>query len=492
MKHKNKIFIIILILAFSNLSQAECIVKNSNGSKTAPQADFLYQLLKMTDTCPQNVQTFKTLLEKHENQVNTAMVANRGIQNPTFGSFSFFEEVKNNFNVQRGEFFFGHFTNAVNGVIHLDQTPAQQKLLIEVIAWDPQKKLFNFYELIGTTNGANWFYRGDSADILKDNENLYLGATTKPATLRCSACHTSGGPIMKEFSAPHNDWWSSTRPLIFGNNKLSIDVSSAVSKLIDAKDFSESVQIGINKLESSESYQKLKATQSLQEKLRPLFCETEINLESDLSPLATSVQMIQIPSASIINPILGQGVLSLQKTDYNQLLSLFKMNFPETSLADADHAWLVPVKGYSDQIAIQSLIANNVVTEEFALDVLATDMQNPLLSQKRCGLLKLVPNSGNMDDFIKALSQSKLSEARELFDNLTDNEKNKSYHLQSAQNILEQIKLDLQTSEGRVQLFKKLLQQRNSVFHSEISKNPMGQILEPGFRVIFPISRLNQ
>jgi hypothetical protein len=38
---------------------------------------------------------------------------------------------------------------------------------------------------------------------------------------------------------------------------------------------------------------------------------------------------------------------------------------------------------------------------------------------------------------------------------------------------------------GQRILFEKLTLQRKAVFESEISKNPLGQILEPGFRVIF-------
>jgi hypothetical protein len=38
-------------------------------------------------------------------------------------------------------------------------------------------------------------------------------------------------------------------------------------------------------------------------------------------------------------------------------------------------------------------------------------------------------------------------------------------------------------------LFKKLLKVRKDVSLSEISQNPLGQILEPGFRLIFPFEK---
>lgn len=484
----------VILIGVADL-QAACIVRNSNGQVTETKADALFSVLQKTAGCPENVQSLKKLFKAAGNSLMPAMVANRGIHNPNLGSFSFFEEVvsENNQEIKSGELFFGHFTDAINGVLVLDQKPAPNKLMIELIAWDQQKKFYNFYELIGTATGGQWFYRGDSADVLKDNENIYLeipsGSPQFGNKLRCSACHTSGGPIMKEISFPHNDWWTKSRPLDFGKNKLSLEVSQIVSDVLDADDFSQSVKVGIHKLEVSVSYQKLKSEMSLQVQLRPLFCETEINLESDSVPLQSNVSGIQIPSASVINPFFIKSSIGISKSSYMDLLALFRMNFPETINRDADHAWLVPVKGYSDLLAIQGLIRNGVITEDFAADVLAVDMQNPLFSVKRCSLLKLLPVSGGLEVFVKALKLSNLPHAQELYKNLTDPEKNGDFYSELAKKILTQAKSDLESQQGQKIHFEKLISQRQSVFESVISKNPRGQILEPGFRVIFPIPR---
>ena len=495
MKTVFKILLTSVILIGAADLQAACIVRNSNGQVTDIKTDALFSVLQKTADCPENVQSLKKLFKAAGNNLKPAMVANRGIHNPNLGSFSFFEEVvsDNNQEIHAGELFFGHFTDAVNGVLVLDQKSAPNKLLIELIAWDQQKKFYNFYELIGTATGGQWFYRGDSADILNDNKNIYLdtpsGSPQFGNTLRCSACHTSGGPIMKEISFPHNDWWTKSRPLDFGKNKLSQEVSQIVSEIFDAEDFSQSIKAGIHKLEDSTSYQKLKAEMSLQVQLRPLFCETEINLESDSIPLQSNVSGIQIPSASVINPFFMKSSVEISKSSYLDLLALFRMNFPETINRDADHAWLVPVKGYSDLLAIQSLIKNGVITEEFAADVLAVDIQNPLFSVKRCSLLKLLPVNGGPEVFAKALKLSNLPQAQELYKNLTDPEKNMDLYNELAKEISTQAKSDLESQQGQKILFEKLISQRQSVFESVISKNPRGQILEPGFRVIFPIPR---
>ena len=493
MKAVFKVLLTSLILIGTADLQAACIVRNSNGQPTNVKGDPLFNVLQNTVDCPENVQRLKAVISQVGLSSQPYMVANRGIHNPAFGSFSFFEQVsgaspllKNP--IQTGEFFFGHFTTAENNQVVADQEPSKGKLLIELIAWDHVKNVFNFYELIGTGNGAQWFYRGDSADILADNAFLYLNpqGSKFDSTLRCSACHTSGGPIMKEMAAPHNDWWTSSRPLTFGSNSISPEIATWVQKLGDASDLSQSVKTGIARLEASSQYQNAKQKFSLQATLRPLFCETEINLESDTFPLDQSKSTVQIPSASVVNPFLAQGPIGIASSAYKKLLNSVDMQFPETNLRDADHGWLIPVKGHSDLIAIQNLINNGIVTDEFVADVLAVDFEKPLLSSKRCALVQLIPAEG-IAKFPDRLKSSSLSGASELYENLTNSTRTRNFHAQRAVELLAKTQLALNTVNGQIQIFKNLIEARQAVFDAEFSKNPKGQILEPGFRVIFPV-----
>ena len=155
--------------------------------------DLLARLLTTSSECPKDVFELRSLLKKTGLKIETTMVGNRGFHNPTEGSFSFFETVNND------ELFFGHFT-AVDGAgnIAANQEPSKGNLMIEAFAWDNAKGYFNFYELIGQGKTSQWFYRGDSADILADNANLHLQQNpAKPVfgeRLRCSGCHMAGGP----------------------------------------------------------------------------------------------------------------------------------------------------------------------------------------------------------------------------------------------------------------------------------------------------------
>jgi len=487
-------YFIALVIWFSQGAYGNCLVSNSNGSPASPKYDPHFLILSSVSACPQNVMEYKSLLLKTGLRVNPSLVANRGRNNPSMGSFSFFEEVtgslKGNSNsalaVNAGEFFFGHFTAKQNNEIVLDQAQRKGQLLIELIAWDSAKKLFNFYELIGNGQGAQWFYRGDSQDILKDNQLLYR--TSQPQfgkTLRCSACHSSGGPIMKELSFPHNDWWTTKRPLSFGAAKVSSPINEWLKNLQSAEVFSHSVQLGIQKLQTSPSYQQIKSQQSLQEQLRPLFCDTEINLISSPSASSDSVAAFALPSAAFLNPLFGSSMLNFSKANYSAFVSKFGLHFPETSFNDADHIWLSPVKAYADLLAIEILLKKGLVDLKFVYDVLSVDSKISLFSPERCQLLKLVPAGASGDwkrIFSFQLQSSTWPSAKTLLSFMNDSKRNPLFYQQAAKEYL----MNLQKQGISQDLFLKLLKDRQAVFNSEISKNSLGQILEPGFRVIFP------
>jgi len=495
MKHIFALCLTLTLSLYANVAFGICAIYNSDHSITMPKEDALYKLLSNEIECPQHVIDFKQALEKAALKAKPTMVANRGFHNPTLGSFSFFEIVHGELNgttIKQGDFFFGHFTKSVDNQLVLDQAFFENNLMIELIVWDPKKQLYNFYELRGAGSGSQWFYRGDSLDALQDNIYLHrdppINTPKFGDRMRCSACHNSGGPIMKEINLPHNDWWLSHRPLPLGSNEPDKVVSEQISALIDADFLSQSVMEGIQQLENSLPYQFFKNASTLQEQLRPLFCEVEINLQSDTIPL-NAARMVEIPSAFFISPFLYEDTFLIDNPNYNKYLVEFDMRFPETSRRDADHGWLVPVKGTSDIIAIESLIDKKIIDRKFAAAVLSTDQQNVIFSANRCELLKLVPqqfSSQWLDEFLIALKSSSLPHAEALYLQLTNAEYTFEYYVNQAKNEAFRVQNALKDETEQKIIFKKLIDSRLAVFESEISKNPLGQILEPGFRVIFP------
>jgi hypothetical protein len=484
--------LVLFTIILPSLAQASCLVANSDNSPTQPKDDALYRLLSEMPGCPQRAQDLKAQFKSDGAQVEPAMVGNRGFHNPEGGSFSFFETVsghldKSGTEVAKGDLFFGHFTGATDDhQLILDQEPSKGKLMVELIAWDKKKGMYNFYELIGQGGKAQWFYRGDSADILHDNANIDRdvphGQDKFGKRLRCSGCHASGGPIMKEMASPHNDWWTEARPLPFGSNCPSSEINKWLEGVVDADQLAQNVKTGIQKLEDSPSYRKARAAMSLQEKLRPLFCENEINLESSPKP-SDSAGAVQIPGGFFMNPLLGSPKVFVPQATYQKYLRDNSMAFPETNRSDSDHPWLTPVKGYSDLLAIQTLMNESLIDKAFMTSVLSIDIERPLLSKSRCSLLKLVPSEGPhwREQFMQNLKTSSLPAARELATNLAS-----PANEQALVDRAKALATKLEKTATTNQTFKNLIEVRRAVFKSEISQNPRGQILEPGFRVIFP------
>lgn len=482
-----------------------CVIQDNANRPTLNNNDPLAKLLLSGGPCPVNVFEFRARLLGAGAKIKTAFVANRGFHNPAFGSFSMFEIVSGRLapagiDVADGEFFFGHFTDRDGSRLFANQSPGEEQLMIELIAWDPQKQMFNFYEVTQMGQKGQWSYRGDSLDIQADVKLLHRQPNPNNPQfgriLRCSGCHIAGGPIMKELAGPHNDW-DTARHLFLDNMKPDGELARILQGLVDADELAKSVNAGLLKLAGSEKFQQGKKALSLQEQVRPLFCPVELNLESDLTPLDDKAPQLRVPSAFLVDPRLAQGSVTIDHAQYDGALVALNAAFPEIRplRRDGDHGWLTPVKAFSDMLAVDSLVKQGLIDQEFVSDVLAVDLTNPLFSRPRCGLLRLVPNKAdaNWKETFKASLKANAQvnpAAQELLNNLTDPTRNAQFHQARGTRLLTQCQNRLQTKDSVVSLSRLLAQRRSEAFASEISKNPKGQVLEPtGFRVIFPQTR---
>lgn len=289
-------FFAILALSQTFPAYGSCHIDGASGND-----DVLTKVLEGAE-CPSNVTELRLLLQARGLQLKTTLVANRGFHNPSAGSNSLFEMAVGTlgkWNVEESDFFFGHFTEPEsNKELSLAQRPERGSLMVEMVAWDFKKEVYNFYELIGDGQKGQWHFRGDSIDIFKDNKFLHRQKDpSKPVfgkTLRCAGCHVNGGPIMKELNAPHNDWWKEERGLPFGKRTPDQELASVLATLVPAEALATAVLKGNQKLEASKKFRAFKNSLTLQEELRPLFCPMEINLDSDPGE---SKSRVEIPSS---------------------------------------------------------------------------------------------------------------------------------------------------------------------------------------------------
>ena len=476
----------LLLLTSGALCRAACV---PTGLATPAPRDPVAQVLARQAKCPKSAMEFGVALKRLGARLEPTMVNFRGFHNAGAASAYFIFEIASGgsraLTIARGDLLFGHFTDATSDgklVSH------QGGLTIELIAWDPDKQFFNFYELRNST----WFYRGDSKDILDDIVLVHRERTDDPfgTQLRCSGCHVNGGLLQKELTAPHNDWFVKTRKLPMGSIKPDAFVAAKLADTVDAGELTKLVTTSIRRLADSPGYRKVMAARGMQEQLRPLFCPLEVNIESDTEPFDDRKPVLHIPSAFFADPRLGAVDISVQRQHYDAALLELGSRLPRTpGRADADHAWLAPVKAQSDMVAVEALIERGIVDKEFVADVLAVDFTNPVFSKTRCGLLKVVPEQGGPEfvgRFQSALRGANAVGAVELLGNLSDPARNAAFFKGQAEAFLAKCR-ERAADPGAVLEWTRLLAQRRAeVSASEISRNPKGHILEDPGRIVFP------
>lgn len=495
-------FVVCVVLfvgmfALAAPSRADCVPKNL---ATPPPRDPVARILVREARCPSDAREFGDAVKRAGARSEPTMVNFVGFNNPDPGAFFIFEIVASGGDasapaiaIERGDLLFGHFT-VPTGDGRL--VANRDGLVLELIAWDPDKGYYNFYEL---TRGE-WVYRGDSKDILDDIRLLHRqrNASAPPfgTRLRCSGCHVNGGLLQKELSAPHNDWFVKSRvPHIdLGTLKPDRFVQDKVAAMADADELAKVVTAANRRLANSPGYRKVLATRTLQERLRPLFCPVELNIESDADPFDARKPVLHIPAAFFVDPRLATADITIQRTSYDAALQTLGSRLPAKTLRiDADHGWLAPVKAHSDIVAVEALIDQAVVDKEFVADVVAVDFTNPAFSGIRCGLLKLVPNEGGSNfvaRFIDALRGASGPGATELLSNLTDPARNAAFHEQVAASFLASCQQRAADPAAVLEWSRLLAQRRAEVSASEISQNPKGHILEDrqddSGRIVFP------
>jgi hypothetical protein len=403
--------------------------------------------------------------------------------------------------VEAGELFFGIFTTVNEGTLGIVYDTAKDALNMELIAWDYTRKVFNFWELVGTGTSTDWRFLGNSDDVLADVASINLGRE-KPEfgkRLRCSACHTLGGPVMKELEPPFNDWSTREQPPGLGKLKLDRDTAPLFEKPAEAKNLSRLVKQGIDRL-LAERTKRTDNPLSLRQELRSLFTTMEINLATDRVPFRERLKQkaaIEIPRDFFADARLAQekGKIEVPAALYHKQLQWLEARFAgdETpGLIETHHAFSVPIRSYMDQRTIDSLLERKFLTPELVEAVLLVDFTMPVYSRARASLMRYVPenakNAANLrEQLLKALRDAPKDDtaARELLANLEDPKEREARRreVQAYLRKVQEAATDRDAVEGWLRL---AAQRRMEIERSETAQHPQGKITEPGFKVLFP------
>ncbi len=264
----------------------------------------------------------------------------------------------------------------------------------ETIGKDKVTGVFNFYARENNT----WKFFGNSLDLIGDGYDCNANGACTPkaaAKARCAGCHVGGGLVMKELNSPWVHWEGDTQtpglgtlfaanPSLLGSRGSGVDMESKVS--------------GGNTGYVAKRIEFLK-TKGVAEVLRPLFCTLDINLQSAGGTGVPS----SIRNDALLDPA-WQSFDSppINAADYTALVAQFRQRIASNGGAplkdatgkpvdDTFFKFTFPKRSELDGLYVQQLVAQKIIDDDFAKDVLSVDFTRPIFSASRCGLLKFAP-----------------------------------------------------------------------------------------------------
>jgi hydroxyacylglutathione hydrolase len=308
--------------------------------------------------------------------------------------------------LQRGERAVITRTRGQDAIVMI--TPSTREPILEVIAWDADRNVFNYYAREGI---RTWVWKGSSPDALKDPSRGQ----------GCFKCHMNGAPIMKELLVPWTNWHSQSAPIqnesIPTDSPLKNDPLFMPQNLTDASQLEKHIQAWIAKTNSGHINRLQQGQVDVRTILRPLFETTTANLAFSTNPSASSSPNVLIPLSFFLNSrafgdAAGVDVTvpqefgqcsptpfsckpAVDRTFYQE--SLVKFDFAlkskgfERKPGDTHFAFAVPEPAFEDIDMIKQLVRNRLISSRFAACALAVDFPNPVYSPVRRQLLQFVP-----------------------------------------------------------------------------------------------------
>ncbi len=257
---------------------------------------------------------------------------------------------------------------------------------VEIIAFDKDEGVFNFYE----SDGRNVTFFGNSNDM------ILKGADGN--TRRCAKCHNGGGLVMKELDTPWVHWEGHM------DTPGAADLVSAHADLGNKATGSEFEGLvkRANKTWNDTRLKQLQEKAGLRETLRPLFCSVEVNIDNGADRKSPVIggsggdEIDRISFDSLLDPHLKSfGGVSIKFEDYDAQIKANGQalrGIPGVPNAvDTVFDYVFIERSNIDNVYVDKLKSAGIIDDEFIKDVLLIDMTRPVFSDDRCGLLAFAP-----------------------------------------------------------------------------------------------------
>ncbi|MDT0610445.1 hypothetical protein [Streptomyces lancefieldiae] len=277
----------------------------------------------------------------------------------------------------------------------------QVTAFLQVAAWDPGAKVFNFYMRIGRA----WIWAGNSWDALEPDSR----------GKGCFDSHVNGSAVMKELRIPWLNWQSERATIrladddplrrdplyqqVTGAQKLELTVRSLVTRWTAAR-LAEVTANGV--------------VEHPDRLLRHLFTTTTVNLAStdrQSSVIAPGSTDLVLPMGFWLNQDVLLDDLGLvtqaapptaPAARYCSSLARFRFRLEERSgdggvvfrrPGDTFFAFVVPEAAHEDNEVVRQMIRHGLLSAKFAACVMMVDFPNPVFSLPRARLMRYAPTA---------------------------------------------------------------------------------------------------
>lgn len=269
-------------------------------------------------------------------------------------------------------------------------TPAGARSgFLEVMAWDPNKRAYNYYERQQPSSPL-WLWKGDSSHAIQPESRGQA----------CFRCHVNGNPIMRELSRPWNNWHSEA-----------VSITSTVPDEIrhqqprrglftnkeQAKILEDAVRDGVTRWTTERMSRSIndRRIRHVSSWTRQLLTTSNTNLGSSqtTSDILTAIdpESIDLPRSFFLNFDAFEQVISkplpsidtrVKRSDYEAALTKYSFRLIG-DIPDTFFAFSIPEPSGEDLEAIRLLLEKKIITTRLAASLLMVDFPNPVYSQKR-------------------------------------------------------------------------------------------------------------
>jgi hypothetical protein len=314
--------------------------------------------------------------------------------------------------------------NRLDNVIWVADVVAKDQGLrdgFEIIAWDRLNQVHAFYTAHrGAKGDADFVFSGTSFQMATDDETQQGFAGSHP----CLLCHTNGVMVMKELENPWMNWTPQGQP-----EPKNTDALNKLGTLGDQRSFFVAKELEAAVRQSATAIADERAARAkagppasamaipdfsvglpitrpatLRDLLKPLFCETEVNLLTTIPPLpdanaAPEDKVIVVPERLFVAKELSErfkfGIATVIDSDkWRALFAAKGVSTPARNLTHGEvpeRAMLMPSRAIADIEVGRSLVKAQVLEPAVANAAMMVDFQNSIFSRPRCSLAALVP-----------------------------------------------------------------------------------------------------